>query len=314
MFGELPKLFDKNFAIGYFLPVVVFYSVGLLIADQYNVLEVSNFARQDILLGTTIIGLISWLTGILLVVTNRDLYRFLEGYGKYNPLKLLGWMENRRYDAMLNELKAMDAEYLECLESGREFSPENRARRNALLQELSVRFPDDKRWFLPTAFGNTLRSFEVYPRIMYGIEGVDGWSRLVTVIPEKYLALVDDAKSQVDFWVNLGALSMLLLIEYIIFAVWHRTAGGYWLLLLILALIGTAPYRARRVAVEWGEMIKSAFDVYRFDLLEALHLESPATREKERELWLRYSQSIVYRLPSQLPRLRKSKKGSPSKN
>jgi hypothetical protein len=58
--------------------------------------------------------------------------------------------------------------------------------------------------------------------------------------------------------------------------------------------------RVRSAAVEWGEVVKSAFDVF----LPELHkkLEFPiATREEERQMWERFSQAIIYRLPSSLP-------------
>jgi hypothetical protein len=63
---------------------------------------------------------------------------------------------------------------------------------------------------LPTRFGNAIRSFEVYSRIIYGLEAIDGWPRLLAVIPADYRQAIDDAKAQVDFWVNIWMGSLLI--------------------------------------------------------------------------------------------------------
>jgi len=306
MFGELPKLFDRNFVIGFFLPVAIFITISILIVNPYTFgSQASNFLTTDLLVGTTTIGLLSWVGGIVLLAANRDLYRLMEGYGKYNPLKLFGWMETRRYRGLVKELETMNDEYGELNRSKKEIPVELRTRRNEVMRQLAEEFPDKEEYLLPTPFGNVLRSFEIYPRVMYGFEAIDGWGRLLSVIPKDYLELIDAARAQVDFWVNLGVVFILLQIEYIVLAFMTGTPLQWWVVLLFIVLGTIAPLRATSAASEWGDFVKSAFDVYRFKLLESLGMDIPKSREEEKVIWTKYSQAIIYRIPEVLPALKK---------
>ena len=242
----------------------------------------------------------------MLLAINRDLYRIMEGYLKYNPIKLFGWMEKWRYQRIVKELENLDEEYRKCIDSDKEFPVKSRTRRNELMRQLAEEFPDKEEYLLPTPFGNVLRSFEIYPRYMYGLEAIDGWGRLLAVIPKDYLELIDATRAQVDFWVNLGVVFILLQIEYIVLVFMTRSPLQWWVVLLFIFLGTLAPLRATSAAREWGDFVKSAFDVYRFNLLESLGIELPKSREEEKALWTKYSQAIIYRLPESLPQLKKS--------
>lgn len=310
MFGELPKLFDRNFAIGYFLPVAMFLAgtYGLL---QHYAMAGPIFAliQTDLLIGTTLLGLLTWLGGILLLVTNRDLYRILEGYGNLNPLRLVSFIEKWHYRKIEREIDDLDEEYRTCRKKKEEFPAKSRARRNRLMKEKMERFPDQEGLLLPTAFGNTLRAFEIYPRVMYGFEAIDGWSRILAVVPKEFLGLIDNAKAQVDFWVNLGFLSIISLAELIAFWIAKGIVPPIWLAAIILLILVISPWRARRLATEWGDHVKSAFDLYRFNLLDAFGIPHPENREAEKTTWQKISQAIVYRLPDVLPEIKKPKAG-----
>jgi len=301
MFNELPKLIERNFAMAFFMPVAIFIGGSLLILDQYQLTQILPTLNLDTLIGVTLLGLISWLGGILLLVTNRDLYRVMEGYGKYNPLKLFERLQKNHYQKLNDKLGKLNNEYREA---GDDFPMKKRSERAKIMKELVVHFPDDERWLLPTAFGNTLRAFETYSRVMYGLESIDGWSRILAVVPEDYRTLIDNAKTQVDFWVNMGLVSILLLVEYFGIAYYQNAFNALWLLGLIIMTMIISPYRAKRVAVEWGDLVKSVFDLYRFDLLEAMGIELPKTRDEERVLWTKVSQAMIYRLPNVLPEIK----------
>lgn len=301
MFSELPKLFERNFAMAFFMPVIIFIGISLLILEQYQSTQLINTLDSVTLIDVTIIGLVSWLGGILLLVSNHDLYRLIEGYGKYNPLKLLGRFQKNRFLHLKEELDKLDDEYVEA---GDNFQPAKRTIRNKIIQELAEHFPDDERWLLPTSFGNTLRAFETYSRVMYGFESIDGWSRIIAVVPEDYRKLIDNAKTQVDFWVNLGFLSLILFFVYLSFTAYYNSFQAVWILVIIILISLIAPYRAKRVAIAWGDLVKSVFDLYRFDLLKAMRIELPKNRDEERQIWTKISQSIVYKLPSELPEIK----------
>jgi len=154
MFGKMPDLFDRNFAVGYFLPTAVFIVASILLANAFGIplsnveilgeggndtiLETSNTESlletsaetvnsqkpYDIvseitnvessvetvvektngsssvatIVETTMIIIVSWLVSIILLGANRELYRILEGYGKWNPFKVLRWLEVHKYN------------------------------------------------------------------------------------------------------------------------------------------------------------------------------------------------------------------------
>jgi len=316
LFTEITKFLDRNFLVAYLSPSVIYVVLSDAILDWLGLIphisipgnSILNISFDDILLIGGIILLLAYVIGIMLSALNRDLYRFMEGYGKYNSLKLFGWMEKRRYRRVVSEIEKLDDQYRECIDANREFPDESRIRRNTLMRQLAEDFPDKEEYLLPTPFGNVIRSFEIYPRYMYGLDAIDGWDRLLTVIPKDYLELTNSARAQVDFWVNLSAIFFLLQIEYIVLA----SMTGFplqWLVVLLFIANGTiAQVRATSAAREWGNFVKSAFDVYRFNLLGALGIDPPKTREEEKMIWTRYSQAIIYRLPERLPDLKKDAK------
>lgn len=315
MFGELPKLFDRNFAVGFFLPIAIFITLSGLIFSQYGFApDFISYIATDLLVGTTILGLLSWVGGILLLAVNRDLYRIMEGYGKYNPVKLFAWFEKRRYQNTINELEKLDDEYRECYAAKMDFPVKSRTRRNEIMRQLAEEFPDKEEYLLPTPFGNVLRSFEIYPRVMYGLEAIDGWGRLLTIVPKDYTELIDSAKSQVDFWVNMGVVFILLQIEYVSLTyIFGNGLINWWVVLILIALGTIPPMRATSAAREWGDLIKSAFDMFAPEMREALGFDVPADRDEEKSQWTRFSQAIIYRLPNRIPDLKKKEKTSPKR-
>jgi hypothetical protein len=301
MFSELPKLFDRNFVVGYLLPVAVFLSAMLGVADIFDISStLLPLIESNPLIGTATIVLLSWLGGVLLLALNRTIIRIMEGYGRYNPVRLLERYEKRRFQQLCRDISKLDDERDSYTSLGQDVPPKLRSERNQLMQEAAERFPDQERWLLPTVLGNTIRAFEVYSREMYGLEGIQGWYRLLAVIPKDYRELVDEAKAQMDFWVNLWVLSIISSFGYLGTAVYTGQIRVPLILLLTFGVIFISWLRVRSAAVEWGEVVKSAFDVF----LPELHkkLEFPiATREEERQMWERFSQAIIYRLPSSLP-------------
>lgn len=296
MFGELPKLLDRKFVLGYFLPSTFFVSVTVYLFIQFNFkIEFFNKIQSDIFSGATILGVISLILGLLLLGMNQSIIRFAEGYGKYNPLKLLLVFEKKKYEKTKKEIDNLNNSYKKAIEEKEIFPSTLRIKRISLTQEIASRFPDQIDWIMPTPFGNIIRAFEVYPRVVYGIEGVQGWSRLIAVIPKEYLELISDLKSQLDFWLNLELLSIVFVIEYVGLSFYTGEVKLIWLLILAIVVIIGSESRVRNSAIQWGELIKSSFDVFLPKLLKELNANSVG--EIDREFWTKFSQTIIYRIP-----------------
>lgn len=304
MFSELPKLFDRNFVVGYLLTAAMFAiaTYGLLeVLDAWpGLTETINKGLAE---GTTILALASLLGAVLLLATNREIYRLMEGYGRFRPARLLSWIERRRYRKVCKELKELQRPH-----TGNKLTPPtDQARLEFLTRYMAERFPDDERWLLPTAFGNTVRAFEVYPRVMYGIEGVQGWACLLAVLPKEYRSLIDEAKAKTDFWVNLSLLSSLFVIEYgALLGYWSVRAGSLqlrslWIPALAIGIKLVATARARSTAAQWGAYVKISFDVFLPTLWKKLGYPPRKNRAHERAVWTSFSQAIIYRLPESLP-------------
>ncbi|NJN65907.1 MAG: hypothetical protein HC884_03915 [Chloroflexaceae bacterium] len=272
MFTKLPELFERNFLIGYFVPVLSFLVASLFLLGEFGVLpptlttNLTITSEVDALIGVTVIGLLTWVVSIFLLAMNRDIVRVIEGYGGWNPARVFAGLERRHYQRLCREISRLNEEYRACHDEGQLFPPQKHARLAQLLQERVGHFPDDAQWLLPTSFGNTIRAFEVYPRVMYGVDAIPGWNRLLAVMPEAYAQLVDNEKAIVDFWVNMWLASLLCLVEYVGVALYTHTIVAPLLPPIALALLLFAYLRARSAAVEWGDMFKAAFDVFLPDL------------------------------------------------
>lgn len=302
MFAELPKLLDRDFAVGYFLPVATFLGLNVAVLKALGFLSgLLSLAGIDLLIGTTLIGLLSWLGGIILLAVNRSLIRLLEGYGRFNPLRLLSWIEHRRYSSLHDEIAVLDKEYRRYRTSSQDPPRKLVLKRNRLLREAVENFPDNAQWLLPTPFGNTIRAFEVYPRVMYGVEATTVWDRLLGVISKEHKVLVDGAKTSTDFWLNLGVLCAVTTVEVIAGAIALRRPELMWLLPAPLVLALIASWRGTRAASDWGDAVKSCFDLFLPDLAVKLLLALPTDRAQERAMWSRFSQAVTYCSPESLP-------------
>lgn len=311
MFGELPKLFDRDFVIGYFLPMALFLVATLSLMAGYNLLPpllsiVSQPTQLDLLLGTTLLGVASWLGAVVLLLLNRGLLRVIEGYGQFNPARLLRPLTLRSYKRLISERDTLKAQVDVYIAKGQDIPRETHTRLNTLLAKAAEQFPDREDLVLPTMFGNILRSFEIYPRAMYGIGGVIGWNRLLAVVPDKYRQQIDASKAEMDCWINLMVLSALFVVEYTSFAIYDGSPRMLWILLLALFLVPLAYWRARSAAIEWGDMMKASFDVFLPELSEKLHF-APGQGITERQIWQGFSQAVRFRMPDRFPPRTQSK-------
>jgi len=225
----------------------------------------------------------------------------MEGYGRFHPAQLFAGGERKRFLALKAEYQKLDAAYdAKQAEGGATFI-KHRARFDAVSKRLADRFPDEEHWLLPTALGNTIRAFEVYPRVMYGLEAIQGWNRLLAVMSKEYRETVDSAKAQFDFWLNATVLALVVLVEFGMLAYYHWTAPSLWIpgLAVVAAFVGF--WRAESAARGWGEYVKSAFDVYLPDLYAKLGLTPGQSRERIKRDLASFSQAVVYRMPHVLP-------------
>jgi hypothetical protein len=152
--------------------------------------------------------------------------------------------------------------------------------------ELEDYFPKSDAQLVPTALGNAMTAFERYPSRRYGLDAIYFWPRLLPILSkEEYAIFVEKEKTGFDFLLNLSLLMGIFAIECVALRLilgWHIHA----LLPLLALCTAYLFYRgATQSALNWGETIKTAFDLYRYQLAEHLALRPFRHKQDETNRW-----------------------------
>jgi hypothetical protein len=312
MLGEIAKTFGRNFLVSCLVPAAAWVSANLFLWRILYGLPVASFFES---LESTR-GLIV-LFGILLLslaisVVQNQLIRIFEGYeeeffrnfavipgllipfifywvliprawmisGGLSLLSLLIWLAHplskRRQRALYK--------------SGKEKTgPKDR-------YDFARSFPEEDN-ILPTRLGNCIRAFENHAAL-YGIEPITTWFRLLAVIPKGFQEQIGAAEANFSAILNLSAVSFLLAIElagiYITSLDFRWARAG---LVVVLVAYGLYRFACAYAAQTWGEYVRSAFDLYRLDLLCQLGVEMPSailTLAAEQKLWFALSNIMLF--------------------
>ncbi len=287
MFGEIQKIFDRNFIVGYLLPSAAFLAFCLDVTHGDDLKAVWGFPDY--------IGfiLLAFGLGIVLLGANRTITRILEGYDRANPLRILTPLQRLRLRRLQRRRALLDAQYTHATERGGQIPESVEKARIEVMVRLAERYPDDEKWLLPSAFGNVMRACEIYPRVMYGLEIVEGWPRLLAVVPKDHQQLLETAKADTDLWVNVWFLSLLTIVDLLatsihrewciihsLFSLTYQRPSArmifdqfllmttpndwpVWLACLGTFVVGLfGSWMAAKAAIGWGALLKSTTDVF----------------------------------------------------
>jgi hypothetical protein len=289
MINELPQLFGKNFLIGYVLPAALtaFALMGLL--DLHGLTAsyaaIADFIREGsdkLPLGQFgLIALIIWAAAVFLLGVNYKLTRLLEGYGRFNPAWLWRWNSLRAFRKLEAEMAAHD--------DSRDHAY------SAAAIAFSANFPEREDLVLPTRFGNIMRAAERYAQIVYAMDSIQIWTRLLAVAPQAHLDRIDDAKASLDFWINLWFGAAVVAGAEIALWTWSGYSGGPGIALAAVLAAILAAKAAQAAALQFGALVKATFDLYRKELCVQLGLDWPHTLHQERALWQAVSQTMLFR-------------------
>ena len=312
MLSNLPKLADRTFVIGFFLPALLFGIVLLRLFGDVPICSAIWKGLKEKDAGDAIFFLLAvWTAGVVLSTVNHETYRVLEGYRW--PVSQLKVRQARRSEELVKKQREVAALRDLWKEQGNAFSPWMRKRYGDLREELLTKYPARTGDVLPTRFGNAIRSFETYPRLIYGVDGVAVWPRLSAVIPKAVADQIGDARSQVDFFMNccilaaaICALAAVRLLCDVPWSLADSTATGNLALLsglslrwltwsVVAAFITWVAYTFAVARVQgWGNQVRSAFDLYLPALAATLGFELPATHAERQQFWLSFSQMVLF--------------------
>lgn len=300
--------FSKSLLLSAMLPVVVFLLLAWVLVVPLipqSVTWRSWVSGLEIEWQVAVVSLAVLLLTALLYNLNRQVVRLYEGYPWQHSRIGTFWAgtQRRKFE---HARQRWDELRVVIVRKGARAQPghtEAREYWNRLGQELNTQFPTDAKAVLPTRLGNILRSFEDYPQRQYGLDAITLWPRLVSQIDERYAAQVDDAKSSLDFMLNSSALCGLLAALFGIVRLFYpvglaEPVTAIVALLTVGALLGGSYLlyvASLSRATSWGQLVKSAFDLYRWDLLKAIGpWEPPDSRREESELWDKVSNLLIY--------------------
>ena len=219
--------------------------------------------------------LISTLLGVLisaLIVQRCELtvLRFLEGYWPRCLRKLRRFctkIQQQKKDRLNRKFQSL----IDRAEENRPLTPSERED-YTFLDGLLHYFPIH---LMPTQLGNILRAAEERPKNQYGLDPLICWPRLWLLLPDSVKAELSEARMTLNTGARIWLWSLL-------FLVWTPLA---WWASLAGFLSSYLAYRwMLNAATIYGDLLESAFDLYRIELYKSLRWPLPTSPQEERKL------------------------------
>jgi|GEM_PF-1318228 len=173
-----------------------------------------------------------------------------------------------------------------------------------LIVDMGQRFPSEEGGMGPTSMANFSMVHREYGAHRYGLDIEYFWIRLLKVIrgDKDFYPMLEEAKNQLDFGI---AFTIILGVTTVVWLPLSFCAAGFWPFTLVVSLGPLATHIAYQVAVQsyrgFTEVVRSAIDLNRFQLLTLLHVELPADPTDEKALWQKLEtgdDTLSYRHPS----------------
>lgn len=320
----LEKL-GSNFLVAAMVPSLTFVIAGITVFDP-TIQMISRFEKQG---GTyqliefgLLVFILTVIIGFTLTALNTYILKLYEGYAFIHHVpfmyKRLLRYHKRKAENLISRREELRKQ-IEVLRRNVKKSPEiKRLERNLRQEYYSVTseydrsYPSNPEEILPTQFGNILKASEQYSGTRYGLDGVEFWPRLIQVIPKEYQQTIDNSRNELSFLVNMSMLSILFYLACFIavfyslyvFPVDFSNTDSFFAIAGVtvryLAAAGLAFicsvffYKASIYSVSsFGLMIRSAYDLFRIDLLRQYKLKIPANLKEEFYTWKDLNEFVV---------------------
>jgi hypothetical protein len=256
--------------------------------------------------------------GLVLSALQTPLYRLLEGYLLWPPT--VAAKRRDHYVSVKNQMQkrldaiddAIDIRNLEnptpeeeqkLAELERDRKVSKFLKRNKSLTALQqsllaerLRYPVADEQVAPTKLGNAIRRFEEYAYDRYLLDSPALWYELTAAAPKPLRQQIDSARAGVDFFVCL-LYGQLLVAAASLASLGAPHPHNVTLAVTAVVLIVLTPlwYRlAWTTTDDWARAVRALVDLGRKPLAESLGLSLPRELDREREMWSRYSQMVLY--------------------
>jgi len=297
---------------------LVFVIVGPIVPNEATFLD--PLAELETQWQVIVFAFVVLLLSTLLFNLNTSILRIYEGYPWQKSLLGQGLtkLQKRRYRTVKAREAGLRAVLRHADRQPAALAADARNKvigyRSDLQRVLNLEFPRKEDRVLPTRLGNVIRAYEDYPKRQYNISSVTMWPRLYGVLDSSYVAALDDAKISFDFMLNSSLVFALLAavilvagllypehLEYHSLPIrgmdWEATAPWLWIGEVVGCAVLSYLFYLRSIprARTWGEVVKGAFDLYRWKLLTQLGYQpSVIDRAIERDAWERISFQTIF--------------------
>ena len=266
----------RSLIVGWILPAFLGLQLlaALILPDLRQVTAIDQFLRQTSTSRQLILLSVAVVAGLVLAAAQAPLYRILEGYILWPATvadhRIKKHQERRR---RLVEEQEAAAKTEKGVHAG-------------LLYERAARYPVKDKQFAPTALGNAIRRFETYAGDRYQLDSQLLWHDLTAAAPERAETAVDNARTNVDFFVCLlygGAVTTLLGLGVV--AVSHGTIRTWIAIGAGIALAVVCYLLAVLATDEWAAAVRALVDHGRRGVADAFGLAIPSDLNEERLMW-----------------------------
>lgn len=319
-----------NFLVSALIPSLTFVTLSMvafrrLIPKGWEQALENNLFDQPWLL----LALLTVVLGFTLSSLNTFIYKLFEGYAFFRHFPILTRRQIQRARQLKAQIKRLEERRdrrkvrfgNQPTQAGERFIEQLENQIFALHYELETHFPPFEENYLPTTFGNILRAAETYSNKRYRMESISTWTRMFYVIPDKYSDLMERSNNELSFILNCALYSVLFAISCFLVSVsqfiWIGITAangaitissffsqlirnsvqveGFYLFGGSIALIAAYVFHRASlfVVMDYGEHIRSAFDLFRSKLLLELNLELPKNSEEEVNLWAKISKFFL---------------------
>ena len=210
-------------------------------------------------------------SSVLMQAIRFPILQLLEGYWPW-PFRFLGAkivaLRRQYYQKQYDELQRLASENPGTLDLGE--------REKLIWLDVWAHWqPVKSNDLLPTALGNILRARERSPERKYGLDAVVCWPRLWPLLPEIVRTDLSNTRSSLDRLVEFWFWGLLFLL-WSLWTPWALFVGLLWMIVTYSMVL--------QAAMAYGDLLETAFDLYRLSLYDAMGWARPTDSEKEKVL------------------------------
>lgn len=218
------------------------------------------------------------------------LLRLFEGYW---PTRLGHWLRNERIGRLKKKILQQE-EQLDTLQKQGwdKLSLAEQTKLLTLDNELTNNYPVELHSLMPTRLGNILRAAETYPRERYGLDAIIMWPRLWLILPTEVRTELSTARQNLNRAAQFLGWGIFFLG---LVSVWgYRMGVTAWFVTLAIAFafVVVTYQHVCSSAETYGDLLRAAFDLHRFDLYKQMNWPLPKDSETEEKVGEQLTQYI----------------------